>query len=214
MKKLNSVKEAFDTSAEMYQDKFMDQSRYQVSIDLFSSYIKPTQSKVLELGVGPGNITQYILSKHPNLEFLCTDIAPAMLKLAEQNNPTIRILVLDAREIDVIKEKFDALVIGFCLPYLTKEEAIQLIAKAATKLNPGALLYLSTMEDDYDKSKISTSSDGKFNLKMYFHEKEYLIETLKVNGFEILECINQDFVVDGTVQANDLILIAKKSIHL
>jgi len=75
-----------------------------------------------------------------------------MLALAKKNNPTAEFQLLDSREILKLNKTYDAIMCGFCLPYLTKEEAIQLMEDAAKILNANGVIYISTMEDDYSKS--------------------------------------------------------------
>jgi 23S rRNA G2069 N7-methylase RlmK/C1962 C5-methylase RlmI len=50
---------------------------------------------------------------------------------------------------------------GFCLPYLSKEEAVKLIRDAAAILNPDGVFYISTMEDDYSKSDFKHQVQAK-----------------------------------------------------
>ena len=46
-------------------------------------------SKLFEIGCGPGNITKYLIYKNPNYKILATDAAPNMIALAKKNNPTV-----------------------------------------------------------------------------------------------------------------------------
>ena len=61
---------------------------YNDTYDLFCDKIEKINPQVLEIGCGPGNITRYILSKRPDLKIYGIDIAPNMIKLAKENNPT------------------------------------------------------------------------------------------------------------------------------
>lgn len=61
----NRYKETFETwnkGASMYQDKFMDLDLYNENYDFFCDSLNKPNSKILEIGCGPGNITKYILS--------------------------------------------------------------------------------------------------------------------------------------------------------
>ncbi|MDI1256782.1 MAG: class I SAM-dependent methyltransferase [Flavobacterium sp.] len=209
MNQIQPAATVFNHCAADYERQFMDVSLYSHSFDLFCTAVKE-KATVLEIGCGPGNITKYLLEKRPDLNLFGIDVAPNMIELAKNNNPNAHFAVMDALEISKIDKQFDAIVCGFCLPYLAKEATIQLIADAALLLNENGILYLSTMEDDYKKSRLQTSSNGKHTLFMYFHEAAYLKEALLENGFEIISQQYQDYPTKDGSKVVDLILIAQK----
>jgi 2-polyprenyl-3-methyl-5-hydroxy-6-metoxy-1,4-benzoquinol methylase len=181
----------FDKNAQVYQEKFMDVRLYQQSLDLFCSGIEKKGATVLELACGPGNITRYLLDKRPDFKILATDLSSNMLELARVNCPEAEFSVMDCRDIAKLEERYDGIVCGFILPYLAKEETLKLIADCAERLQPGGMLYLSTMEDDYEKSGIQQSSQGD-EVYMYYHEAGYLTDSLKKNGFIIVDVQRKD----------------------
>ncbi len=202
--------EIFNKLAQDYQDKYMDVSLYHDSFDVFCSQIKKNAS-VLELACGPGNVTQYLLKKRPDLNILGTDLAPNMIELAKINNPQANFQLLDSRKIISLNKTYDAIMCGFCLPYLSKEEAIQLISDAAKVLTNNGVIYISTMEDDYSKSDFKKGSSGD-EIYMHFHEEDYLVEALKTNEFKNIDIKRQNYpTTDGSIVI-DLIIIAQKVI--
>ena len=98
---------------------------------------------------------------------------------------------------------------GFCLPYLSREEAVQWIADAARALHPGGVLYISTMEDDYSRSGPQTGSTGD-QLYMYYHQADYMTEALHASGFSRIELQRQEFPRQDAPPDMDLILMAEK----
>ena len=201
--------ELFDKYASEYAAKFMDVSMYDASLDALCAAISKQDAAVLEIACGPGNVTRYLLDKRPDLQILGTDLAPKMLALAQQNNPNARFQLLDGRAILQLRQQYDAIVCGFFLPYLTREEAIRFIADAATILRPGGVLFLSTMEDDYNTSGWRKGSQGD-EIFMYFHESGYLLEALADNGFEVLDLRRQAYPPTGKATATDLLVLALK----
>lgn len=197
----------FDKLAQVYQDKYMDTSLYHQSFDFFCHSIATPCASVLELACGPGNITRYLLDSRPDLQILGTDLAPNMIELARKNNPEAQFELMDCRDIGQLGQLFDALMCGFALPYLSREEAIQLIRDAARLLKPGGILYLSTMEDDYSKSGYRSSSSGD-QVFMYYHQSDYLSQALRYNGFRILSMERQPFPEQE--DTTDLIIIARR----
>lgn len=200
----------FNKYASQYQDKFMDVQMYKPTLDLFCQHLSTENAAILELACGPGNITRYLLDQKPKLNILATDLAPNMLELAKKNNPSINCLLLDSRQIHTLSQKFDGIMIGFCLPYLSKEDTIQLIKHTADRLNPNGLMYISTMEDKYKNSGWRRGSQGD-EIYMYYHQEDYLAEALTANGFSIISTTRIPYPQNDGINTTDLILVAKKT---
>ncbi|CAN5425346.1 class I SAM-dependent methyltransferase [soil metagenome] len=209
MDKSKIAVDIFDKRASLYQDKFMDVSLYHNSFDLFCVSIQKPTASILELACGPGNITKYLLEKRPGFQIFGIDLAPNMIRFAAINNPSAKFEVMNCRDIHTIEERYDGIMCGFCLPYLSKEEAIKLIGDAALLLNFGGILYLSTMEDDYSKSGFKTGSAGD-EMYMHYHQADYLTAALDKNEFKILHLQRQDFPMQDGTKMTDLLIIARK----
>ncbi len=123
----HNVIEVFNNCAKQYEEKFLDDSRYNSIYYLFCDLLKKKNPKVLEVGCGPGNTTNALLKIRPDFEVLGIDLSPNMIELAKKNNPKADFQLLDAREIGALNKKFDAVVCSFCLPYLNKEDALSFI---------------------------------------------------------------------------------------
>jgi len=209
MNNLKTAKEIFNQYASDYQNKYMNVDVYQHSFDLFCNIISNENAEILEIGCGPGNITKYLLERRPGFKILGIDVAPNMIELAKTNNPRADFIVMDCRNIAMLDKHYDAILCGFCLPYLSKEESIKLISDATLLLKPQGILYLSTMEDDYNKSGIQTNSHGD-QTYMYFHQADYLTQTLEGNGFKIIEITRQDYPTKEETKTTDLLILARK----
>ncbi|AUS07117.1 class I SAM-dependent methyltransferase [Pseudotamlana carrageenivorans] len=112
----------WDKMAQLYEAKFMKEELYNASYDYFCTRISSPRAKIMDVGCGPGNITQYLLKKHPTYEVLGVDIAPNMIALAEKNNPMAQFITMDIRLIGELTHKYHGIICGFCLPYLSEEE--------------------------------------------------------------------------------------------
>lgn len=210
MDKTKIAVDVFDKNASLYQTKFMDVSMYHDSFDLFCSYIQKKEAEILELACGPGNITKYLLDKRPDFKILGTDLAPNMIELAKLNNPSATFQLLDSRGIKSLNKKYDAIMCGFILPYLSKEETEQLIKDAALMLNSQGIIYISTMEDDYSKSGLKKGSTGD-EIFMHYHQADYLIDALKASGFKMIDLQRKIYDAVDKTKTVDLILIAQLS---
>jgi len=213
-KKSADVKYVFDKYAVQYQQKYMDLHPFHDSFDFFSKNINKSTADILELGCGPGNITQYLLNKNPTYNILGIDLAKNMIALAKKNNPAAEFQVMDCRDINSLSQKFDGIMAGFCLPYLSKAEALQLIDDATALLHPKGVIYISTMEDDYANSEfVASSTDDGEELFIHYHQADYICDCLKKNGFQIIELQRMHHIIEKGQPSKDMIIIAVKG-HL
>ena len=210
MNKYGVTQATYNKVAQQYWEKVASLDQYNASYDTFCDLL-PQDAKVFEMGCGPGNVTQYILNKLPDLEYTASDLAPNMLALAKANNPNAQFLKLDCRAIDSLAQKFDAIIGAFVLPYLNKAACAKLISDCAKLLTPKGLLYLSTMEGDYAQSgfEYTSFSDGD-QVYIHYHQEHYIREYLTRNGLEVLHLVKQpSHEPDGRVY-NDMIFISRK----
>ncbi len=198
----------FDKHAHHYAERFMDVSLYSNLLDILCNNIV-ANGTVLDIACGPGNIARHLLHRRPDLQLTGIDLAPTMVALAQANNPQAEFRVMDCRTIAALPADYQAVVIGFAMPYLSKEEALRLIADAAHLLTTGGLLYISTMEDDYSKSGIQQSSKGD-EVYMYFHEADYLLPAMSLHGLTIIDEQRITYADAKGGMVVDLCVVARK----
>ncbi len=208
MKNQSLTNQVFSEGAELYAKKFMNFDAYHYSFDKFLDLINVSNPSIVDAACGPGNISKYLLSKNQHLEINGIDLAPKMIELAKQLNPSADFELRGLLDFD---QNYDAIICGFGLPYLNKEEAIQFINKSAEHLNKDGVLYISTMEGNYEKSSFQAPSSGKGpSLFIHYHEASYLKKNMIINGFEILFEDRKEYVHTKEKTFTDLILIARK----
>lgn len=204
-------KETFDTwnnIASLYQDKFMNLDLYNDTYDFICKAIATPNAKLLEIGCGPGNITKYLLSQRPDFDIFGIDIAPNMIELAKKNNPTANFAVMDSREIKNLDKKYDGIIVGFCLPYLSPTESNELISNSYDLLNENGLLYLSFVEGNPEESDFKVGSGGR--VYFHYHNLDDLITQLKKSNFDQLEIFKVKYKTSETEFDIHTILTAKK----
>lgn len=211
MENSKNTETIFDLYAQAYQDQFMALQEYQSSLDQFCQYIK-TDSRVLDIGCGPGNISAYLLRALPHLKIFGIDLSSKMVELAKKNIPSGDFRKMDCRVMDRLEGRFDAMVCGFCLPYLNANEVSELFKKASVLLNPAGVFYLSTMVADHYKSQwVGSSQGGEQRLLTHYHQADSLRDILKNYGFSLLHAQQlEEQERDGT-RYHDQILIARRS---
>jgi ubiquinone/menaquinone biosynthesis C-methylase UbiE len=200
--------ELFNKLADSYQERFFSVNHYEESLKLLLEQLEDG-SNVLDIACGPGNISHYLLERLPELKLLGIDLAPNMIDLARKNNPGARFLVYDALLIDHLESNFDAVIIGFLFPYLSIDQVELFLFKVYEKLNENGSIYLSTMEDLYENSRLKKSSTGE-ELMMHYYEADFLVRLLEQIGFHIISIRKQPFAISETESDTDLIIIARK----
>lgn len=211
---MDRYKETFETwnkVAFLYQDMFMDLDLYNNTYDFICNHINKENPKILEIGCGPGNITKYLLSKRPDFDIYGIDIAPNMIELAKKNNPTANFAIMDGRQIDGIKSKYDGIVCGFCLPYMSQTDGQKLITDCYNLLNENGLIYISFVEGDPIESDFQTGSSGD-KIYFYFHNLNELTEQLKKNYFEQINVFKVNYQkTKNKIDIHTIITAVKKT---
>lgn len=161
-----------------YDQTFMHDTRYQHCYDRFLELLGASESSVLEIGCGPGNIAKYMLDSNSNLKWTGIDYAPAMVERATENCPQAQFSVLDGREVKAWRNKFDALMLGFCLPYFSPAELCDVLPAWLKRVNAGGLVYLSFVEGDPARSGTHVNGNGDA-IDFYYYTSETIEQALK-----------------------------------
>jgi 2-polyprenyl-3-methyl-5-hydroxy-6-metoxy-1,4-benzoquinol methylase len=200
--------DTFNRLAEKYQQKYMDYDFYTDTYDVLCELLEDDDAAILDIACGPGNIAHYLLNKRPGFRIDGIDLAPRMIELATINNPTASFEVMDSRDIASIGKTYDAVISGFCTPYLDREAVARLIADVRGLLKEGGVFYLSTMEDAYEKSGFQSSDNGD-SVYIHYYPIDYLERCLVANGFRIVETRRKAFRPEKGPPATDLFIFAR-----
>ena len=114
-----------------------DKERIQPSIDLVSriDYEQPT--KIIDIGCGPGNSTQILVSRWPDANVIGVDNSLAMIQKATNDYPNQKWLLFDAGE-DNLNEKFDIVFSNATIQWIPDHD--KLINQFADLLNGNGIL--------------------------------------------------------------------------
>jgi len=201
----------FDQFAAEYANRFMDLNAYSDSIEKFFDLIGTDRPKILELGCGPGNVTRLLKLRFPESQITAIDLAPKMIEIAGEHLPDVDFLVMDVRDVSIIPVKFDAVMCSFCLPFLSRSDAAQLIVDCAAHLVSGGVLYVSTMEGSELRAGFETTSfSGDAEIYFNYHRQAYLEQAIVLSGFEIRQVKLQDYIEPDGSATTDMIFIAVK----
>ena len=142
----------FDTeNANKYLNDAKNASKARYSSFLSSLKKMDIKGRYLEIGSGPGILTQIVATQHPDTEITANDISPEMIKLAQQDladNLQTRIKYKngDACNINSINNlgKFDLIYSTFTLHHWDNAELA--IKNLYSMLNDDGLLYIHDLK--------------------------------------------------------------------
>ncbi|KJD35645.1 hypothetical protein PW52_07815 [Tamlana sedimentorum] len=195
--------------AQRYEDKFIDNELYDDTYKKFYNIIGKHNASILEIGCGPGNITRNILKLNPSFNILATDVSIAMINLAKKNCPKAKFKVLDCREIRVLKTKYDAIICGFTIPYLSYIDCNQLFSSIEKLLVEGGILYLSFVVGIYTGSGYISDSFGN-RMYFYYHELEIICKELETNNLSVIEQFEKSVKSNKSTESHIILLVKKR----
>lgn len=209
--KSTNTLETWNNLAAAYHDKFSQLNLYDSSYLNFCNSIAANKVNLLEIGCGPGTITSYLVHHRPDFRICAIDGAPAMIELAKKTIPQAEFLQMDCRDLSKLTAKYDGIICGFCIPYLTQEECKQLFFDCSNLVSQGGVFYISLIEGSYANSKLETSSDGIHSMRVYYYEETWLEKALLDVNFEIFQSMRIPYLRSTGITESHLILLAKRN---
>ena len=179
--------DTFNHVAEQYWNKFKNFKPYEQTYDWFLNQLPQGDTDLLEIACGPGNVSCYLLEKNNKINLTGIDVAPNMIQLAKEHNPNGEYSVLDCRDIKSLNRYFDAIMCGFCLPYISWADSQKLINDMASILQPNGLLYLSTTKGSKSEEGYKGSKSSSGSVYVHYHDSDEILNCLRNNNFKIIE---------------------------
>ena len=211
MDKYRETFETWNKIAPIYQEKFMDLELYNETYNFLLDLLSHNQAMILDVGCGPGNISRYLLKKMPSLKLKGLDVSENMIAQYKENNPTAESEIMDCRQLGILKEPVGAIVCGFIIPYFSKEDTAKLISDCGKLLRDPALLYLSFVVGDYEKSGFMTSSSGD-RIYFYYYTSDFIESVLEQASFRIIRTFDVAYKTVNSSKDIHRILIAKRTL--
>jgi hypothetical protein len=116
---------------------------------------------------------------------------------------------LAASELQSIQTTYDALVMGFCLPYIPNDELEQLFSNAIALIHDNGYLYISFVIGDTSDSLIQKNSNGD-SMYFFFHEIEPISTLLKSKGLSLVWQQKLDYTsATGRVEEHAVLIFKK-----
>ncbi len=207
MEKYKTTFETWNRVAGLYQEKFMNLEIYNETYTQFCLLVQNRGNSILEIGCGPGNITRHLVAYNPLFRITAIDVAPEMIRLAEINNPSVQHMVMDCRNLASVNEKFDGIIAGFCIPYLSIEDCIQFFEDCTNMLQSQGVLYVSAIKGDYSNSGFETASTGDKSF-VHYYDEDFFNTTFRKNKLAILHTFELNY--PGKANQVHLVYIVQK----
>ncbi len=83
MEKTKQTIKAYNKNTDEYINKFMDFEDYKEKINDFSKDLN-YNSRILDLGCGPGNVMNYLKYTNKNFKLIGIDLSEEMIKVAKK----------------------------------------------------------------------------------------------------------------------------------
>ncbi len=180
----------YDKVAEKYTATFLTDPDRDI-VDLFLSFL-PKNSRILDVGCGPGIIANYMHKKGYQIEGI--DISEKMIELAKKRAPQCRFRLLDMRDLDYPQDSFDGIVALYSIIHIPKSDIFDVFTKFSRVLKSGGYLLVAVQEG---KGEVLLSDPLAPGEKVFLNlfEKEELLEILNKLGFNILHISKRSPVV-------------------
>lgn len=176
MNTLESAEELFDSISEKYDSWFKKDPAYMSLIGFIAqraAELKP--KRILDVGIGTGNLAEAILKKHRPQKYAGIDCAGEMIEESRKKFSKFGFVELEKKsiqELDAEKE-FDCIATNYVLHHLTHNEKEEFCRQAFKALaDNGVLLYgdvfINYMREKEDPERVKDIIDISAYKAMYY----------------------------------------------
>ena len=151
---------------------------------------------------------QKYINSRKKVNITGVDLSDKMLQIAQNELPDGKFYKHSI--INFTSEfKYHAVIIGFGIPYLDKNQTEECIKNAIENIIDNQYLYISFMDGNGSRVE-KTSFGGDNDFAIYYHSKDDINNLLKVNGIKIIKEFELDYQEkDGSI-SKDIVLIGQK----
>lgn len=198
--------ESYNAKANEFQRTIGKLQNYNHTYDFLIEKLSPGD-EVLDLACGPAQISKYISSKI-DVKITGVDLSDKMLEIAKKEIPHGQFYKESIINFSNNK-KYNLVIIGFGIPYLTTEQTQECISNAVKNMCNNSYFYMSFMHGNGCKLE-KTSFGGEYDFLIYYHNKNEIKEFISENSMEIIQEYELDYSEkDGTI-SKDIVFIARK----
>jgi len=179
--KRNIVKEDYNAIADTYAKCYSEIDYCKIYIDEFIANL--SGKKVLDIGCGAGQITDYLTQK--GFEVIGLDFSHKLLKIAKRNFPNSKFILADICEYEQ-NEQVDGIITKDVLFHLSDENLVSVLQKFRRMIKPnGNLCIIMDMPKEAGEQIFVEELDEKHQIYYNYLTPEKLRDLLEKTGFNI-----------------------------
>lgn len=182
-----SVRAAYDTAAEAYARKFVNELDHKPFdrelLQKFASIVG-AERPILDLGCGPGHTTAHLTSL--GLMVTGVDLSPKMIEVVSRTFPQSRFDVGDFFALSHKASSIAGILALYCIVHLTPDQLVPAFAEMHRVLNAGGVLLLS-FHVGSEVVRAENFLDTNVVLDFTFFEPQQIEASLTTAGFVSIE---------------------------
>lgn len=195
-----NLKDTYNKIAEDWYHEVLVYKWWEAVTKKFMSFLKKGDS-ILDIGCGPG-ITSNLFIEN-GFKVLGIDFSEKMIEIAKNKVPEGSFLTLDLKDINKLKDSFDAIYMKAVLLHIPKRDVGEKLENVAKLLKKGGYLYIAVKEKRPNgvEEEIKVDNDYGYKVEIFFsyftqEEIKLYLERLnfKVVFFEITNYVSTKWI--------------------
>jgi len=190
MNQLKNVTDCYDLTAQAYTDALFDELSHkpfdQMILKRFAAE-NSGKGTIADLGCACGHTTKFLADSGVK-DLLGIDLSPEFIKIASEKNPQLKFEIGNMLALEKADETFGAILAFYAIVHFTKKELNKAFAEVYRVLKSSGQFLFSFHVGD-EKKELNEFFDRKVNVTFYFFDVDFVLETLKDQGFKIVDAI-------------------------
>ncbi len=196
----------YNKIADIYTDRYFDISPDQPLVDRFLDLLEP-EAKILDVGCGPGNFTQYLVSQGFQVEGI--DLSEGMLASARGHLPHVPLQNMDLRDLTYPDNSFDGIFSAYSLIHVPAAEINKTLLGFHRVLTENGYLFILAQKGSPDHMADEPLMEGEKTFVNFFY-LDQLVNELTKAGFSIKQHVELPLSDPDGLSDSVLFIIAQK----
>ena len=205
-------KQCYDKLGELYADG-PDDLEILTKTGAWKDFVDELNGrKILNVGCGAADASTVLIKD--GFDLINTDLSEAMIEIARKNCPRAKNLVLNATELDKLKDdNFDGIMAIHLIQHLSKTMMAKFFEQVCKKLNDDGVFFLVFTNTCYEKTGCQLEGGAIEDNKIYWHKwkLEDVVPLLTKAGLKPAKMRNQEYVNEGDGYMEPFVFICKKT---
>ncbi|MEO7309603.1 MAG: class I SAM-dependent methyltransferase [Chitinophagaceae bacterium] len=183
--------DCYNKTAQAYADKFGDELDHKhLDRILLSAFAAENgaKGKMIDLGCGPGQTTNWVAKQ--GADVIGTDIAPAMVDVAEVLHPQLHFDTADMLQLPYPDKSFGSAIAFYSIVHFDYEH-IRIAFNEIKRVLSANGQFLFSFHIGDQVVHMDEFLEQRVNIDFHFFEVEKVIEILSATGFEIIDSIER-----------------------